>query len=337
VSTLSSGLRQAFQKLAVHEHPQSYRRLFSFISNSYHDPADKMGASRIRSGPKFYAVRTGAKPGIYHTYDDCLAQVKGFKKAVCECCSAAGLGRPSLTMYIVKSFPTLSEAEAFVKGEGGPSAARGGQKFYAVHRGVRPGVYTTWDEAKKQVTNTKMPVFKSFQTQEDAEAFVKTGPAEKDKKNGSRSSVITGAADEIVIPASVAKRRISEVEGSASKTKTPAAKKQKKATTTEIPVDEEEELDESVHTPGTGPLPPGAEDGFDPRIILTPCQDGVGTIRGAIEYKDYSQRDTWKMQPIGIGMDTCVDIYTDGSCKNNGKQGKASAGWGVYFGPYDDR
>lgn len=44
-----------------------------------------MGGSRIRSGPKFYAVRTGAKPGVYHTYDDCLAQVKGFKKAVCKC------------------------------------------------------------------------------------------------------------------------------------------------------------------------------------------------------------------------------------------------------------
>ena len=33
---------------------------------------------------KFYAVRTGYKPGVYSTYADCLAQVKGFKKAICE-------------------------------------------------------------------------------------------------------------------------------------------------------------------------------------------------------------------------------------------------------------
>ena len=33
---------------------------------------------------KFYAVRTGYKPGVYSTYADCLAQIKGFKKAICE-------------------------------------------------------------------------------------------------------------------------------------------------------------------------------------------------------------------------------------------------------------
>jgi ribonuclease HI len=246
--------------------------------------------------------------------------------------------RASLTLATVKSFPTLTEAEAFIKGDNSPSSggaststpsrSRGGQKFYAVHRGVRPGVYTTWEEAKKQVTGTKGPVFKSFPTQAEAEAFVKDGPPEK------KSSDITGAASEIVIPASVAKRRISEVEGgSASKTRTPAAKKQKKATT-ELQADEDDEIDETAYPPGTGPLPSGAEDGFDPRLILTPIKLGD---RDCLEYKDYAQRDAFKMQPVAISMDTCIDIYTDGCCRNNGKAGKAIAGWGVFFGPYDDR
>ena len=34
---------------------------------------------------KFYAVRVGYQPGVYHTWADCLRQVKGFKKAMCRC------------------------------------------------------------------------------------------------------------------------------------------------------------------------------------------------------------------------------------------------------------
>ena len=33
---------------------------------------------------KYYAVRVGYQPGVYHTWADCLDQVKGFKKATCK-------------------------------------------------------------------------------------------------------------------------------------------------------------------------------------------------------------------------------------------------------------
>lgn len=43
------------------------------------------GTKRKReAGPKFYAVRVGQAPGIYHSWSDCLAQVKGFKGAACK-------------------------------------------------------------------------------------------------------------------------------------------------------------------------------------------------------------------------------------------------------------
>ena len=43
------------------------------------------GTKRKRDNmPKFYAVRVGYRPGVYHTWADCLEQVKGFKKATCE-------------------------------------------------------------------------------------------------------------------------------------------------------------------------------------------------------------------------------------------------------------
>ncbi len=39
---------------------------------------------RKRKGDhKFYAVRTGHKPGIYHSWPDCQQQVTGYKAAVC--------------------------------------------------------------------------------------------------------------------------------------------------------------------------------------------------------------------------------------------------------------
>lgn len=43
------------------------------------------GTKRKRdAGIKFYAVRVGYQPGVYHTWADCLEQVKGFKKATCK-------------------------------------------------------------------------------------------------------------------------------------------------------------------------------------------------------------------------------------------------------------
>lgn len=48
---------------------------------------------------KYYAVKNGRKVGIFDTWDECNAQVKGYKAAV------------------YKSFKTKAEAEAFVQGE----------------------------------------------------------------------------------------------------------------------------------------------------------------------------------------------------------------------------
>lgn len=44
--------------------------------------------------------------------------------------------------------------------------------FYAVAKGRTPGVYNTWDQAKKQVDGFKYPKFRKFDSREEAEAFV---------------------------------------------------------------------------------------------------------------------------------------------------------------------
>jgi hypothetical protein len=47
--------------------------------------AEGAGVKRKRpTESKFYTVRIGHRPGIYHTWPECLAQVKGFKGAICK-------------------------------------------------------------------------------------------------------------------------------------------------------------------------------------------------------------------------------------------------------------
>ncbi|KAJ3606965.1 hypothetical protein NHX12_026481 [Muraenolepis orangiensis] len=45
--------------------------------------------------------------------------------------------------------------------------------FYAVHKGVKPGVYTTWDECSSQVTAFPCAAYKKFASEKDAWAFVR--------------------------------------------------------------------------------------------------------------------------------------------------------------------
>ena len=45
-------------------------------------------------------------------------------------------------------------------------------KYYAVKKGHIPGIYPTWDEAKKQIGGYSGPIFKKFSTLEDAQKFM---------------------------------------------------------------------------------------------------------------------------------------------------------------------
>ena len=45
-------------------------------------------------------------------------------------------------------------------------------KFYAVKKGKKTGIFSTWDECKEQVTGFKGAIYKSFKTLSEAEAFL---------------------------------------------------------------------------------------------------------------------------------------------------------------------
>jgi ribonuclease HI len=106
---------------------------------------------------KFYAVRTGKSPGIYHTWPECLEQVKGFPKAV------------------FKSFTSLTEAESFLNNQESLSAVGKVTKFYGVQSGRNPGVYTSWTDVLEQIRGWKAPKHRGFKTRHEAEQFVAEG------------------------------------------------------------------------------------------------------------------------------------------------------------------
>ncbi|EEP78391.1 ribonuclease H [Uncinocarpus reesii 1704] len=244
-------------------------------------PAAVAGAKRKRgSGQKIYAVKNGFQPGIYHSWDECFAQVKGFKGAVFQ------------------SFLTQTEANAFLTGTPLPASATsasGNNKFYGVQRGRQPGVYTDWAVAQDQIKGFRGPKYRKFATWAEADEFVREGREPGDGAGGNESS---------------------------KKDKTPSAPPGMMA---------EPLRDEAgnVYPAGTGPLPPGAEDGFDPNVLLNPST-------GRLVYKTAEQKAATKLQPKQSTLGNMLNIYTDGSALGNGKL-RAKAGVGVYFGPGDER
>ena len=47
------------------------------------------------------------------------------------------------------------------------------KKYYAVKRGIKPGIYYSWEECNAQVHKFKNPLFKSFTTLSEAQEFMK--------------------------------------------------------------------------------------------------------------------------------------------------------------------
>ncbi|KAF2268916.1 ribonuclease H-like protein [Lojkania enalia] len=251
---------------------------------------------RKRSGPAFYAVRAGHKPGVYLNWEDTQKQVAGFKNASC------------------KKFTSYPEAEAYVKGDETVNTKSSKQKHYAVQQGRVPGVYDTWEEAKQQVDGWKPVKHKSFATRAEAEAFVAAG---------SRAITIStfntpiNGKEEVDSEASMALAR------KGCKVGESAAKKQKKNNGTPLAVVINGDME-----PGTGPLPPDAEDGMDPTILFN-------AATGFINHKSEAQQNAKKLQPTGE-FSGPIHVYTDGSSLGNGSVG-AVAGVGIYFGANDPR
>lgn len=158
-------------------------------------------------------------------------------------------------------------------------------------------MYTDWAVAQDQVRGFRRPRYRKFATWAEADAFVRAGQAS------------------LSATESTSENKSSHIKN------LPGAP----GMSTERPRDELG----NVFPPGTGPLPPGAVDGFDPNVLLDPTT-------GALVYKTPQQQTATKIQPKPSGPPGMLKIYTDGSSLRNGST-IARAGVGVYFGPGDER
>lgn len=219
---------------------------------------------------------------------------------------------------IVKSFPTLTDAQRFVAGEnpgqGNNFGLSPSSKFYAVKNGRVPGIYTDWPSAQEQITGWQKPRHRGFTTRAEAQRFL---DEDERRASGSPTAEVDGvsvtyhAADVSTEP---------DIQQPPNK----KAKKVASVTKTSVP-----EFNEADHEPGTAPLPSDVEDGFDPNILLD-------AETGKIAYKTQEQRQATKPRPLGLSQTEPIRIHTDGSSSGNGTAG-AFAGVGVYFGPCDKR
>lgn len=249
-------------------------------------PALAQGTKRKRNSVgKYYAVKRGYQPGIYYEWSDCLAQVTGYKGAMCK--SISLVITCACADQTVQAFSSYEDANAFLAGSnprpgGNTHSNSEATRFYGIQRGRVPGVYTNWSTAQEQIRGFVRPRYKKFSTREEAEEFVRLGQGNA----GSKPVEMPGMVSE-------------------------------------NPRDEQGVPLEA----GDGPLPPGAEDGFDPNVLLDPST-------GKVVYKTQEQKTATRPKPTGPpGM---LRIYTDGSTLKNGRN-LASAGVGVYFGPGDTR
>ncbi|KAJ5216910.1 Ribosomal protein L9/RNase H1 N-terminal [Penicillium chermesinum] len=189
---------------------------------------------------------------------------------------------------IFQKFPSREEANAFITGAKPPPGSTRTEepRYYGIQRGRVPGVYTEWTKAQEQISGFPRPRYRKFATREEAEDFVKAGRREPPVGFGQ-----------------------SEPDNA----------------TRGIEREPPKDADGIEYPAGDGPLPRGAEDGFDPNVLLDPAT-------GKVVYKTPAQKVATKTQATATaGM---LRIYTDGSSLRNGTP-LASAGVGVYFGPGD--
>ncbi|KIV87104.1 hypothetical protein, variant [Exophiala sideris] len=205
---------------------------------------------------------------------------------------------------VFKAFQNLHEAQAWMDGKPLTESKSNStdQKYYAVQCGKTPGVYTDWTQAQAQIRGVRKPKHKKFNTRAEAEAFVAAGK----KSNGAEPAQNISPEEEI--------RRL------IVKNSAPGLQ----INGTYAPSDK----DGNPYELGRRPLPPGAEDGYDPNIKLGP--DGT-IINRTEEEKRRTKVMVRERDPPGM-----LRIYTDGSSLRNGQAG-ARAGVGVFFGPQDPK
>jgi len=74
------------------------------------------------------------------------------------------------------------------------------QKYYVVWRGIKPGIYTSWEECKKQTLGFEGAQYKSFTTLEDAEQAYSKSYWEIANLKGKKNLLELNTNDKPILP-----------------------------------------------------------------------------------------------------------------------------------------
>ena len=69
------------------------------------------------------------------------------------------------------------------------------KKFYAVRRGKKRGIYTSWEECKENIGGFKRAEFKGFMTLEDAQAYMGLESSETEPRKDAAVAYVDGSFD----------------------------------------------------------------------------------------------------------------------------------------------
>ncbi|KAB8292302.1 hypothetical protein EYC80_008044 [Monilinia laxa] len=192
--------------------------------------------------------------------------------------------------------------------DAGEGADKGGsQKYYAVRKGHKTGVFTSWKDCEEQITGFAGSMHKSFSTKADAEAFVAGKNPAKPSKGDKFYGVAVGHHPGVYEEWADAKEQIEGIKGP----------KYKKFTT-------RAEAEEFVENGGKAS-----------KKAKTETETGTKEEGGKKVVKGKGKVTVEENAQGSVKKDT-IRVWTDGSSRGNGKAG-AVAGYGVFFGDGDER
>ncbi|KAF7448292.1 RnhA Ribonuclease HI [Pyrenophora tritici-repentis] len=258
-----------------------------------------------------------------------------------------------------------------VTSSGSSGKRKGGAtpKVYAVKAGKKPGIYSTWDEAKLQTDGVPGAIYQSFSTRTEAEAFMKSTGTYKAKPGkskyygvaaGHEPGVYTNWAD---VQAQIKGFKGAEQKSFPTRVEAEAyvdAKKDAKSAPSGVQglltiSDTSSVTTHKMDRSGESAPKRQKKDNTSPKLVRTngdiKYEPGMGPLPpdaedgfdrtlklgedGQIRIKTEEELGATKRQATGDSRGTIV-VSTDGSSRGNGQLG-ARAGVGVYFGPADPR
>jgi len=182
-------------------------------------------------------------------------------------------------------------------------------KFYAVRRGHKPGIYNSWDECSKNVTQFKGASYKAFPTLEEAQRFMDTGEVTPSSSTASSSSSKESPHD--------------------NKKRAGPTKPYERSAPPQQSYKEKAGIDDSKY-PMVSSRDIVTE--FTPYNHDCTLKSNLKLAQRRAKLEEHQSSDALSKFKYTI-------VYTDGSCLGNGKKNGQVivGGYGAFFGPNDAR